>query len=59
MVTPDFTAVKLRTKQLIAQMVVDYQNKGEYLDLNGKRHFSNEGIVSSWNEYEKEFGEKL
>ena len=48
----------LRSKRMLARMVVDYQNTGTYLAFNGKRWTNtSHGIVLAWEEYDRDFGE--
>ena len=43
----------LRLKRAIARMLVEYQNRGIYLDLDGNLCRNTEGIVNAWIELDK------
>ena len=48
MIDPVPTAARIRRR--IAQMVVQYQNKGRYMDLDGDWHTDTKGILNAWAE---------
>lgn len=39
-----------RIKRAIARMLVEYQNKGTYMDMDGKWWTDSTGIVNAWTE---------
>lgn len=55
---PDTIPTIARIRKAIARMVVEYQETGEYLDLDGKKHTNTEGILNAWEEIER-LGGKL
>jgi len=51
MLDPVPTAARIRRG--IARMVVQYQNKGRYLDLDGNWRENSDGILNAWEELDK------
>jgi hypothetical protein len=50
LLVPDPVPQAARIRRRIAQMVVRYQNKGRYMDLDGNWHTDTTGILNAWEE---------
>ena len=46
----DAINVKARIEKAIERMAFDYQERGEYMDLDGTIHRDTAGIIKAWEE---------
>jgi hypothetical protein len=54
----DHNCTAERIRSAIANMIMNYQESGSYIDLDGNRHQDAKGILDAWEELDK-MGAKL